>query len=405
MYSINQNKKRENTSKSGPISREHLIPKAFSIQDYNKLKTNKKQNITKVKININEIERDVNFTYLALPENLANVLAVRKDVFTLVNDHNFNHSDTLILLTPTFFKERLTRIYNGLEGNLNRWNRTWDQYIIDKSKLDHPATSQRMYLSKMDRRFLEDKTIKPEEFFELFNECNELSYHLESTDRVILDENAMWCAFTNSFKTNWINVATEFDFIDNKNKFLKFITTKFEEELNNEKNKKCKFYNNNFNRNQRNFTPQHNYHITNQQGSQMNYNPNPFNNNNNRSGECFFCGRTNHKIKDCRYYRNHQNNLQNNNQYNNNYNRNTRGDQSRGGGYNNNNNYNNNRYRPRQNMNYMNNHNRNSNCNNNPNTYIRDRNNHPNNQNYNNDRNNNNNNRRNWNYDIINNSE
>lgn len=71
---------------------------------------------------------------------------------------------------------------------------------------------------------------------------------------------------------NWISVPREFDFINNKNKFFNYVNMKWNEEyevyLKKRKYDSFKNENQNLSRNQ-----QH-YHITNQQGSQLNYHPN-----------------------------------------------------------------------------------------------------------------------------------
>ena len=117
-------KNRKRTPPKSSNTREHLIPKAFTLQDYCNWKYNKKQNITKVKVTINNNERDLKFTYLAKPDNVANILAVRKDIFNLVDNYHFTHDEALSLLTPIYFKERIIKIYNRQQGNLHRWNRT-----------------------------------------------------------------------------------------------------------------------------------------------------------------------------------------------------------------------------------------------------------------------------------------
>ena len=57
MYSIVQRNKKRTQTKPTNNTREHLIPKAFSLQDYCNWKYNKKQSSTKIKVNINNNER------------------------------------------------------------------------------------------------------------------------------------------------------------------------------------------------------------------------------------------------------------------------------------------------------------------------------------------------------------
>jgi len=52
------------------------------------------------------------FNYLAQPDNVANILTVRKDAFSLTDDYNFSYDEALSLLIPTYFKKRLMKIYN-----------------------------------------------------------------------------------------------------------------------------------------------------------------------------------------------------------------------------------------------------------------------------------------------------
>ena len=129
MYSIVNRNKNKNNSKSITNNRENIIPKAHSIQDYCNWKYNKKQSFTKIKVIINNNERELKFTYLAKPDNVANILTVRKDVFALVDTYNFIHDEALSLLTPSYFKERIQNIYNRQTTNLYRWNKTWDELI------------------------------------------------------------------------------------------------------------------------------------------------------------------------------------------------------------------------------------------------------------------------------------
>ena len=119
MYSIVNRNKNKNNSKSITNNRENIIPKAHSIQDYCNWKYNKKQSFTKIKVIINNNERELKFTYLAKPDNVANILTVRKDVFALVDTYNFTHDEALSLLTPSYFKERIQNIYNHQTTNLH----------------------------------------------------------------------------------------------------------------------------------------------------------------------------------------------------------------------------------------------------------------------------------------------
>ena len=102
------------------------------------------------------------------------MLAVRRDIFELVEEYEFTHQDALSLLTPRSFKIRIEKIYNNQSSNLHRWNKTWDDYIKEKSKLENPFISQKGYLSKLERKFLKQKNVKPEAYFELIIECNDL---------------------------------------------------------------------------------------------------------------------------------------------------------------------------------------------------------------------------------------
>ena len=243
------------------------------------------------------------FDYLALPDNAANILIVRKEVFNLTNNYNFNHDEALSLLSPACFKERLLKICNRQQGNLHRRNRRWDESMREKTKLDHPASDQRMRLSQLDRRFKSQKNMNPEACHDDIIEANDLSSFMDSADTTMLTENGIWNAFAHSFKTQWLTAANEFNFIDDKVKFLNFAKTKFEEEKNECLNKKRKYDNNNDQSSSLN-DRQQNCHIANQQGSQVNCNPN---NNNSQQG-CYFFGRTNHKTKDCRDLKRFKNN-------------------------------------------------------------------------------------------------
>ena len=104
-----------------------------------------------------------------------------------------------------------------------------------------------MYLSQIDRRYINQRNMNPESFFENVTEANDLSAFIDSTDREILNENRVWSAFTHSFKTQWLTTAKEFDFINDKVKFLNYVNTKFEEEQPENNNKKRKNRNNNDN--------------------------------------------------------------------------------------------------------------------------------------------------------------
>ena len=61
--------------------------------------------------------------HLAKSDNGANVLHVRKDVFTLVDTCNFSYNEALFLLIPSYFKERVMKMHNRQQGNPNHWNR------------------------------------------------------------------------------------------------------------------------------------------------------------------------------------------------------------------------------------------------------------------------------------------
>jgi len=125
------------------------------------------------------------FSYLIQPDNLANVLVIRRDILELVETYNFTHQDALSLLTPRSFKIRIEKIHNNQTSNLYRWNKTWDDHIREKSKLENPFASQKGYLSKLERRFLKQKAVKPEAYFELIIECNDLQAYIDSTNNEI----------------------------------------------------------------------------------------------------------------------------------------------------------------------------------------------------------------------------
>ena len=94
------------------------------------------------------------FNYLAQPDNVANILTVRKDAFSLTDDYNFSYDEALSLLIPTYFKKRLMKIYNRQQDNLHRWNQSQNELIREKTKLEYSAFNQRIYLSQLDRRFI-----------------------------------------------------------------------------------------------------------------------------------------------------------------------------------------------------------------------------------------------------------
>ena len=71
-------------------------------------------------------KRDLKCTNLASLEKQANALAARRDMFNLGEECNFTYQDILVLLTPSYFKDCLVRIYSKLQGNLCHLNRTWN---------------------------------------------------------------------------------------------------------------------------------------------------------------------------------------------------------------------------------------------------------------------------------------
>ena len=117
---VQKNNKKKTQIKPNRNTREHLIPKAFSLKECCNWKCDKKQSTTKIKVNVNNNEREMKFNYLALPENIVNILTVRKDAFNLTNNYNFSHDEALSLLSPAYFKEQLLKIYNRQQGNLHR---------------------------------------------------------------------------------------------------------------------------------------------------------------------------------------------------------------------------------------------------------------------------------------------
>ena len=96
----------------------------------------------------------------------------------------------------------------------------------------------------MDHHYIHQKNLNPKTFYENITESNDLSAFIDSTDRTILTKDEVWSTFINSFKTTWLSTAKEFDFMSNKIKFLNYVNTKFEEEINEYNNKKRKFNNN-----------------------------------------------------------------------------------------------------------------------------------------------------------------
>ena len=126
------------------------MPKVFSMQECYNWKTTGKQSETKAKVEINNNERILKFAFLNQLDNLANALAVRRDAFDLLNTCDFNHSTALSLLTLRYFKNRIKKICDNLQGNLNRWNRAWDQCIKEKAKQDNPVANQRSCLNKLE---------------------------------------------------------------------------------------------------------------------------------------------------------------------------------------------------------------------------------------------------------------
>jgi len=62
--------------------------------------------------------------------------------------------------------------------------------------------------------------MNPEAYHDNIIEANDLSSFIDSTDRIILTDNGIWNAYTYSFKTQWLTTANEFNFINDKFKFL-----------------------------------------------------------------------------------------------------------------------------------------------------------------------------------------
>ena len=99
------------------------------MQEYYNQKSYAKNKDAKIKVITNNNERELKFLCLYQPDNLVNVLIIRRDAFNLVESYNFAHEEVLSLLTPSYFKIRIIKIFDSLIRTANKWNHTWNKHV------------------------------------------------------------------------------------------------------------------------------------------------------------------------------------------------------------------------------------------------------------------------------------
>ena len=232
------------------ISEEIRLDKVFTLQDYFEYQESKQANkFIEIEIN-NEnpkiIEPHAN---LILPDNLANLLIVRKSCIQLTNNNKWTWQLALRRLMPEYIAIKIINIKDKIQREItenDKFRLAFSTYIQNKCNISDPFLDQYRYIEKFRRHWLQDDyQLNPKQYYEVLEEANDLLPYInpeksEPNENSKLNSDSLWTTFHQSLPVEWENEAKDIGILKNHKKFFNFVIRKHNNKLIEKQNKKRK---------------------------------------------------------------------------------------------------------------------------------------------------------------------
>ena len=140
------------------ISEEIRLDKVFTLQDYFEYRESKQANkFIEIEINNENTKIIEPHANLILPDNLANLLIVRKSCIQLTNNNKWTWQLALRRLIPEYIAIKIINIKDKIQREItenDKFRLAFSTYIQNKCNISDPFLDQYRYIKKFRRHWL-----------------------------------------------------------------------------------------------------------------------------------------------------------------------------------------------------------------------------------------------------------